>query len=781
MDLKDYQGQIEQLLPLMRESDFNDLLDRILFGESTNVKFLVKMELNRLNAPCQRIIDLRDKYPDTKEFTFGEKRHFLDDTAIKAFEKSLKRFNNIYTMGVFEDVVNQKREPKNTEKTEKVKALLQAEHLNLQRSNARGAERMHFAIPVQFLTQDGQEIAATTSDISTTGLRVKVSLEHRVQTGTDVGIIFTGLQKEFSGPELRAPVPYTLVGQDKTKDIIWLRLARTQDPTRFDNFLDGFIKGNKHRYKINTDNLLHSVTTKGYEQYYLPLMKGLPLFFSHHSEPKLESVLCNSQNLPILEYWRDEKGENSLSQLLNPERIALILKQPGEIKETLIFSFIHHTESKAFFIAASKEELQQSGLKTLFLSFASRKASWRVYKLQLTVAEPTILKRQFNEHSPQNVSRIALEKALEVRYVGWLADVTLEQHKPSYQSLASEIKSANQLNRFVSKKQTHFEQLPFKFVQQRQEKRYNYNTLVELTTKAGVLEGSTQDFSPRGLKIALTQAAQVKKGEKVLISLPKLQSLTKTMNLSRMVYRVVGFNPARTIVHLCVGKHAESHTGTEFFNLLIESNPGKLSEAVEKLPKPGLELALRHLCCHHLLSAVNFVSRHHGHFDIGKLAINAQSHSLVPLLKAFNKEKAQFNLSPIFGDKQLEHLVATRLKNLPGNEANQRIEMYIHIDDKDELKVIRGLDEDFIDDSERKAFINHALQHGHFYSLIIDLTRVGKPDIESIQKELDYIAHYAIHKAKQVENELWAICALVELFDTTEETLYRFGLRDPQS
>lgn len=778
MDLKEYQSQIEQLLPLMRDSDFPELLDRILFGETNNVKFLIKMELNRLSAPCQRIIDLRDKFSSAEEFSFNNKRHFLDFAAQKAFKKSLKRFNNIYTMGVYEDVVNLKREQGKLEQEQQGKILLQAEHLNLQRSNARGAERMHFAIPVQLFSSDGQEIPATTSDISTTGLRVKISQQYRLQTGKDVGIIFTGLQKEFSGPELRNAVPYTLVGQDKGDEITWLRLARTQDPMRFDGFIEGFIKGNKHRYKINTDNLLHSVTTKGYEQYYLPSMKGLPLFFSHQHEPKLESVLYNKQNLPILEYWRDENGQNCLSQLVTPERVALLLKQPNEIKETLIYSFIHHTESKAFFIAASKEELQQTGLKPLFLSFASRKTSWRVYKLQLSVAEPDILKRQFNEHSPQNVSRIALEKALEIRYVGLLTDATLESHKPSYQGLSPDVKSANQLNRFVSKKQQHFEQLPFKFVQQRQEKRYNYTTQVELTTTTSVLEGSTQDFSPRGLKIALTQAAPVKKGDKVLIALPKLQKLTKTMNLSRMVYRVVGFNPARTIVHLCVGKHAESHTGTEFFNLLIESNPGKLSEAVEKLPKPGLELALRHLCCHHFLSAVNFVTRHHGHFDIGRLAINPQSHSLASLLTVFSKAPGQFNLSPLFGDKLMEQLVGSRLKELPGNAANQQIEMYIHLEERTN-EVTHGLADDFVDDSERKAFINHALQHGQFYSILMSLTRVGKPDIESIQKELDYIAHYAIHKAKQVEEELWSVCALVELLDTTGETLYRFGLRDP--
>lgn len=777
MDLELYRPQIEQLIPLMAESDFNELLDRVLFGESTNTKFLIKMELNRLASPCARIIDLRNKLPSAAEYKHGNQRHFLDAAAIKTFEKQLKNYRGTYTMGVYEAVVNQKRKAATAATpTTSSKDILQADYLSFARTHARGAERMHFAIPVELHLDKEHSLKAITLDISTTGLRVKVPLDTKAVTGADLQIVFKGLQKEFSGPEVKTPVPYRIVGQDKAKEVLILRLCRTQQGSRFDNFIEGFIQGNKHRYKINTDNLTKSVVMKGYEQYYLPLMQGLPVFFSQQLEIKLESVLYNKNNLHIIEYWRDENANNCLSRLLSPARMEQILQLPGEVKETLIYSFTHRTDDCAYFFSATADELLAANLRTLFLAYGARKTTWRVYKLKLTTADTRILGQQFTENNPQDVSRIALEKAQEVDYVGLLTDITDLRQQKSYQQLQPDIKSANKLNRFISTHDDRFEQLPFKFVQQRQEKRYHYSTDVIASFGKQKMEGSTQDFSSRGLKIALAQALQVDKGDKVLVNLPKLQKLTKTMTLDKMPYQVVGFNPARTILHLSVDPKEKSHTGTEFFNLLIESNPGKLSESVEKLPKPGLELALRHLCCHHFLSSVAFVRRQQGHFDISKLAITPAGNSLTPLLSVFNTGRGSFNLTPIFGDHHLDKVVINRLKEMEEDAQPQKIEMFISLQKAEKVEAKRALSSAFADDNERKAFVASAMRNGHFFSVQVHISKVGKPDISSISRELDYIAQYAIHKAKKLEEELWAINAVVELTDTTTATLQRLGL-----
>ena len=60
------------------------------------------MELKRLAAPCSRLIDLRGHVTgECKQFEYDGKIHFLDDVAIKAFNKALARYKS-YTFGVYE-------------------------------------------------------------------------------------------------------------------------------------------------------------------------------------------------------------------------------------------------------------------------------------------------------------------------------------------------------------------------------------------------------------------------------------------------------------------------------------------------------------------------------------------------------------------------------------------------------------------------------------------------------------------------------------------------------
>ena len=53
-------------------------------------KFLLKMELKRLAQPCARLVDLRGLVDgECRLYEHDERRHFLDDIAIKVFEENL--------------------------------------------------------------------------------------------------------------------------------------------------------------------------------------------------------------------------------------------------------------------------------------------------------------------------------------------------------------------------------------------------------------------------------------------------------------------------------------------------------------------------------------------------------------------------------------------------------------------------------------------------------------------------------------------------------------------
>ncbi|MGK0250397.1 MAG: hypothetical protein ACI910_003166, partial [Oleispira sp.] len=68
-----------------------------------NEAFLRQLEIQRLNKPCNRIIDLRGKVAgECQAYTFGERIHYLDDRAYLLAKQLLVRFNGRYTLGVYE-------------------------------------------------------------------------------------------------------------------------------------------------------------------------------------------------------------------------------------------------------------------------------------------------------------------------------------------------------------------------------------------------------------------------------------------------------------------------------------------------------------------------------------------------------------------------------------------------------------------------------------------------------------------------------------------------------
>ena len=43
------------------------------------------------------------------------------------------------------------------------------------------------------------------------------------------------------------------------------------------------------------------------------------------------------------------------------------------------------------------------------------------------------------------------------------------------------------------------------------------------------------------------------------------------------------------------------------------------------------------------------------------------------------------------------------------------------------------------------------------------VSKTGRPDMDYLANELKYISHYAIHKAKDLEEALWAITGVCDL------------------
>ena len=96
----------ERLIPAYNSDDFEYLLAQITEGEAPSVKILVKMELNRVMAPCTKSVDLRGRVKgECREYELDGVKHWLDDVAFNAYHKNTRKFGG-YTEGVWEALCN---------------------------------------------------------------------------------------------------------------------------------------------------------------------------------------------------------------------------------------------------------------------------------------------------------------------------------------------------------------------------------------------------------------------------------------------------------------------------------------------------------------------------------------------------------------------------------------------------------------------------------------------------------------------------------------------------
>ncbi|MGL4205711.1 MAG: PilZ domain-containing protein [Aeromonadaceae bacterium] len=776
---------LDQLIPLLAEPDFDDLFTRLTHAESTNTRFLLKMELKRRATPCIRIIDMRARYPSIP-YIYAGIQHFMSQEDIEVFQTHLRLYRGRYTMGVYEAVLEAQKlrqhaphepedDPHSNPKRFEVEAIHFASYYG------RREERMHFSSTVKLHLANGAIYPAKTSDISLGGVKLSLGFPLAYEVGELCQVTFDGLHKESPSALLKRPINYQILGDETKEDKHWIKLLRVDENAELDQYFQQFIDNNKLRYRISIDYLLSSAEVKGYEQYYLPRITGLPLFFSDaQDEPiTLRHVLRTENNQHELEYWRNERNEDMLAGLFPETRMHQLLAQPGTLKQTIIYCFTHTVRSHIYYFSATREELEESGLKQLFFAVGACRPSWRVFKLDLEAVhldesglDNLLADKQIQVHYEE----VLRHKLLKIGYVGLLQAIDDDTQRREYLSDPPADMQPNRLQIYGHRLQvSSFELELLHYTQLRKEQRYLHKTAVAVKCNGQVIIGWTRDISTHGLQVELEQPLACEREEVIRISLPKLQEMSRSFRLHDLPYRVVNNNTTHTVLHLCIDGDAANHEGRRFFNLLIESNSNKLKTTKELRRLRGMATALRNLYTHHLFNYPLYLSRTQG-TRLGALGCIANPRSLHKLFSELASEK-EFNLTPLFQHGILKDALLQPLRRLQREDKPLSLEIFVcrKLDQMGNICFDTRLATDFIDLKEKKLFVQQALNRGNFTSVRLFASRTGRPDVEFIANELDYIAKYAIHKARHLEETLWSVMAVCDLVDTTAATLYRLG------
>jgi hypothetical protein len=806
-DLEEYHDIIETLKPMINEPEFNQVLLQVAANIPAQKRFLLKMELKRLARPCIRLIDLRGLVDGKcRLYTHEGRDHFLDDIAIDTLERQVRIFGQ-YTIGVYEAVTNtennfrvmHKKEQQNA-RTRKAQAKPEpvkkestlAPLIEFGNFPQRAEERMNFAVNIEMFTEQNKSIQATTIDVSVSGLKVKMGKEHLIKNQDRLTIQFRGLEKEYS-LDKRQGITYIVTSVERSKEDQRLNLQRLYDVPNpsFDKFFDRFIHGNKRRYKVNLDNTFSAIQNKTYEQYYIPNFTSLPVFIEKEEGFfRAKYLLANDCNREEIQYWANEIQELKIGYLFTDSRIKQCLALPKGQQETYIYTFHHVKGDKMYFYSASIEELNAApNLKQLFLGYGARKLSWRVYKLQLTDISPEqsyrplsisnnvndTVKRQNQKPAPRLMSRLKL-----LSHVALLTNITDETSTEYYQRIKIKRDELPQLKIFGhprNRQPDYVTVYRFKYYNQRRETRFMLRSPVTINSDGKLFAGSTEDVSTLGLRVELSEAFPVGDNTLIMVSFPVLQKVTNKYILADLPYYVRHLSRDGKVLHLQALVNEKNATAKQFFETLIKSNRSKLRAFDVEEEVPGIGEALRNIYAHNVLNVAYFLRKEELGYVPDAAATWSSQTRLTNLLQ-YKAEPGHLNLYPLYRNALSKHdFIPSAMSSLKPSDKPVMREVFVAFDpSKEQLSDgIKSLvSEQFIRHEKRRQFIAQALAQGQFIALKVFIARTGRPDIEKMQSELNYVGVYAVHKAKQLEEKLWNVAGVGDIIDVTDEVMRRY-------
>ncbi|MGF1717913.1 PilZ domain-containing protein [Photobacterium chitinilyticum] len=783
MLLDDYKGLIEQLIPVYDSDDFDDVFQMITQETNGPARLQIKMELNRIMAPCHQLVDLRGRVKgECRPYELHGQRHWLDDVAINTYHKRIKAYGGKYRVGLYEALMStrnnfrvlhqQERQETNTEETPQRDTQFDANLIRFGHYLTRDENRLQITTQVNLALPFNQSVHGVTSDLSYSGAKFKVPSAFKYNLGQTVVATFPKMAEKFNDPRLlNQGTKYRILGIDDNKEndsFKWLRLKITSDNSVIKQTIDRSQQVLQHRTRKNHEDKVIQVRTKGYEHCFLKHTTSMPLFFAGN---ELKYSLLTDHNRHIWDSWHDERNQPVINHLLSKDRMAILGKAGLKQCSTLIYSFVHEHDRKSFFYSAALPEMTMEQRHLFWHVGASRK-SWQVTRLTVHPISEKDLERL------QDIAPEMLDQLSKLTHIGILQDLTNEQALQDYRLPVKPQLPGKALQTFrhprnpvSTAKAIYFDPKP-----QRSESRFKFQTAIELHhPDFPPITGTTIDFSIRGLNLDIIQPLPIKRGDEVTIKFVDLQKLDKNAPLSHVPYKIVRVSPDFSNIQLTTGSGDYAFRGEQFLRRLIKHNESKFKVLEEVLPSGELLLAMHQMLLTRLNCIPYFTEKVDHKIKIKAIGCNFPMPALPKLFNQVAGGK-DFSLEPIFKNR-LKKMLAETMRPVEIRKPYIH-ELYLSIQRKG--NTIKHLDSKLIDEfgtvDERIKFIKGAKAKGEFMAIRVTAVPVLNPMTVLTGIELGELARMALHRARALEVEFNSLIGCGEIYDITDEVQIRLEI-----
>ncbi|MDN3609196.1 PilZ domain-containing protein [Vibrio ostreicida] len=769
----------ERLIPAFRSGDFEYLLAQMTEGEPPSVKILVKMELNRVMAPCTKSVDLRGRVKgDCREYDLDGRKHWLDDVAFNVYHKNTRKFGS-YTEGVWEALCNthnnfrvmQKKGQAQGPDSTDTSAAYNVEAINLGYDLKRREKRLKLSSQIELQINREQIVHATTVDLSPSGAKFKVPAAFSYKLGEIISVRFVELENLTEVEGIDHPVNYRVVGIDDSYEndaVKYLRLLKLDDSMIIEQVIEEQLANEANRSRHDTQDKVIRARTRGYEHAFLKHTCNLPVFFSKN---ELKLVLMTENNQPIWQYWHDERNQQSLTTLFNKQRLALLSKPGIKSSNNILYSFAHEHQGKTLFFSMMMPETTPE-TRQLFWHVGAKKESWRAFRLhvfELASEE----KLELAKHSTElNFDTKTLT------HCGVLQELSTPSTHQDYLLAAKPRLASSELNRFRHARNPDSDPfcIYFDAKSRRKEPRYQFRSPIELKIQGETLHaGVTLDLSKRGISVALSTPCTLNSGEECTVHFKELDLYDKNLPLDNVPYTVIRVSPGGKRMQLVMQEDSHTMKAIAFFGTMIEHNKDKLIAKQELLPSNPLLEGLHDILLDKIVSSPIFVEKRGKNLKPRVIGVNFPLAPHLVILAKLGRDQ-NFSLEPIYKG-HTNTLLAQPMRRIDGAEP-QFQEIYFSISQfgnriqSYESKLVS----EFESLKQRIAFVREAQAVNGFFALRICSAPIFDPMTALLQEDLQELAAGNMSQAKNLEKEINSIVGYGEITDITEEVLTRLEL-----
>ncbi len=799
---KQYTNIAKKFLDQYNNPNLKRFLEYSIPNQSPNFYFNIKSEILRLSKLCNRILDLRDKikHEEIHELEYNNNTHYLNDTGLREFQRVLTLYNNRFTFGVYESVLEKIKEAQEQEKLLLKEALEEKKeepktlnYINFNEFNFRNEERMFFAVEIKIyektevsMLEDIKRIKGyynrneyldhkkgLTCDISLSGLNIKVPETTIYEIGKQIIVRMTGIEKEvvFNTPYIE----YEVVKIEHKGKFNYIALKKIDNELskEVENYITNIIKSYKKKYKVDLSHVIKSVRSKGYEQYYMSKFNDSSFLFSVKKQfliPKIEYV-NNKEKSP----FQALKESNYLSQAFLHSKMNNYIKDKQGYFYFLTFNFIHN--GRKLFYSLSTDNLEQENI-TKFISYGIKIKTIRVFKCsykEIDVLNEAFVKSSLPDNVLKNISPHSLKLSpkvesilKDIKYIINFNDITDLLDFDFYNNISSANTKIKDLNYCLVKNYPIDPIMEIKCEKQdfRIEDRFSYNMNVIVNYKGKQYKGYTTDISVKGLRIKLDDKIFFERNPKIKVT---FEDNTNRMqnSLDNLEYRVV--NSKDKTLFCKISGNVKDHNGALFLKKFIYKNYYKMRTTGNSNSILGLTESVKNIVSKNYTNLPVFFELKNKQVNPFMVAGYDDFMNEFDLFKNLGVNKSNLNdtIKPLFFNQNFLEKIQKSYQDL--NEDNDFITFNYYVNIKQGYKkpLFKFLSEEQIGSSNEKNIFLNPNDNSKTFVFRVKISKKDRMFNKYFKHEIMYIESYYVHKSEEIYNEFKRVAGIIEFSDIT--------------